>query len=132
MCVARSSRYSSTIPYAKPADDLGRAVRLAVPARVHVGREPEVGAEIDDVGDVVEEAGQEVLARAVRQHAEHEVEAAEVGASSGASTASPYAGASDGIQVGEPRARVRGRGDVHDLDLGVARQQPQRLDPRIA
>ena len=63
----------------EPADDFGRAVRLAVPARVHVGREPEVGAEIDDVGHVVEEAGQEVLARAVRQHAEHEIETAEVG-----------------------------------------------------
>ena len=63
----------------EPADGLGRVVRLAVPARVHVGRQPEVGAEIDDVRHVVEQAGQQRLARAVRQRAEHEVEPAQIG-----------------------------------------------------
>ena len=52
--------------------------------------------------------------------------------SSGASTVVAVRRGERREEVGEPRARVRGRGDVHDLDLGVAGEQPQRLDPRIA
>ena len=94
-------------PVREPADDLGRAVRLAVPARVHVGREPEVGAEVDHVGDVVEQtrAGGPGSRRAgaCRTRGRDRARSA---TSSGARTASPYAGVSDGVEVGDP-ARPR-------------------------
>ena len=117
----------------EPADDLGRAVRLAVPARVHVGREPEVGAEVDHVRDVVEQAREEVLARAVRQHAEHEIETAEVG---------DVERREHDVAVRGRRATGRGRRAARPAFAaavtcttsisGWPGQQPQRLDPRIA
>ena len=119
-------------PVREPADDLRRAVRLAVPARVRVGRETEVGAEIDHVRHVVEQPGQEVLARAVRAACRTRGRG-RAGRRRRAARAPcrRRPASSDGIQVGEARARVRGGRDVHDLDLGVPGEQPERLDPRI-
>ncbi len=115
----------------EPADDVGGAVGLAVPTGVRVGRKAEVGAEVDDVGDVVEDPGEEVLARAVRQHAEHEVEPAQVTDGERRENGVAVLGRERRVQVGDARARVRGGRDVHDLDLRVAGQQPERLGPRI-
>ena len=119
-------------PVREPVDDLGRVVRLAVPARVHVGRQPEVGTEIDRVADVIEQAGQQRLARAVRQRAEHEVEAGEVGGGERRVPQVLVGAEQPRVQLPDGRARVAVGRDVHDLDLGVAGQEAQQLGPGIA
>ena len=97
----------------------GRAVRLAVPARVHVGRQPEVGTEVDRVPDVVEQPRQQPLAHAVRQRAEHEVEAGEVGGVE-RRVAQPLVGREQaGIDLADRRP-ANECAVVHHLDVGVA------------
>ncbi len=44
-------------PVREAGDDLGGTVHLAVPARVDLRRQPEIGAQIDDVADVVDHPG---------------------------------------------------------------------------
>ena len=106
-------------PVREATDQLGRGVRFAVPALVRVGRQPEVGAEVDDVRDAFEDLGDQQLRRAVRQRGEHEVEAAQVGDVVGREpeVAVRRDAATDRASA-DRRARVRVGGDVHDLDLG--------------
>ena len=119
-------------PVREPVDHLGRVVRLAVPAGVDVGRQPEVGAEIDRVADVVEQAGQQRLARAVRQETEQEVETGEVGGDERRVPEVLVGAEQPRVQLADGRAHVAVGRDVHDLDLGVAGQEAQQLGSGIA
>ena len=65
----------------------------------------------------------------MRQHAEHEVETAEVGDVERGEHGVAVRGGQCGIEVGDPGPRVRCGRHVHDLDLRVAGQQPERLGP---
>ncbi len=109
----------------------GRAMRFAVPARIHVGRQAEVGAQIDRVADVVEQAGQEHLALAVRQRAEHEVEAGQVGHFERGEPERFVRGPQARVEVGHRRARIGAPRRVDHLDLGMAGQQAQQLGPGV-
>ena len=60
-------------------DQVGGGVGLAVPLLVVADRQPEVGAEVDDVGDGVDQIGGDRLRPAVREAQERDVEAGEVG-----------------------------------------------------
>ncbi len=112
--------------------DVGRVMRLAVPAAVDVGRQPEVGAKIDDVTDVVEQARQQRLARAVRQRGEDQVETGEIGRIERRIAQVLVSTEQTRIELPHGRARVAVGGDVHHLDLGMSRQESQQLRPGIA
>ncbi len=60
-------------------DELRRGVRLAVPPLVGVGRQAEVGPEIDDVRAATEQIRDDQLRRTVREADEHDVGAVHVG-----------------------------------------------------
>ena len=93
----------------EPPHCLGRRVRLAVPPAVDVGRQPEVGAEIDDVRDVVDETREQRLARAVRQRAEQQIETAQLGGVECRERSIAVGGPERRVQVRDagPRLRVR-------------------------
>ena len=115
-------------------EQLGRRVRLAVPLRVVLGREAEVGAEIHDVGHAVAEADEvadHVLRLTVRQAQEHDVEPREVRRLHRHVLEARVAGGERRIEVADRRARVRVRGDVHDVDVRMPGKQPEQLGPRV-
>ncbi len=102
---------------------VGRVVWLAVPARVHVGRQPEVGAQVDRVPDVVEQTGQQRLALAVRQRAEHQVEPGQVG---GVERREPEALVAPGASPGTPRPPPRPRSPPRSRARPRSRDGPAR------
>ena len=119
------------MPYANRSSSSGAVCGSPYHRSYDVGRQPEVGAEVDDVRDAFDELRDQQLRLAVRQREEHEVEAAEVGDVDGAYREVAVGGLERRVQVADRRARVRVGGDVHDLDLGVAGEQPQQLGPCV-
>ena len=133
-CVASSSRYSSTSPYAKRSTSSGARVRLAVPARVHVGaaagsrrrgrrrgRRRRASSGQRAPGDAPCGSAENTRSRP-REVGRVERREPEVAVRRDRAT---------GYRSPTRRARVRVGGDVHDLDLGVAGEQPQQLGPRV-
>ena len=120
----------------------GARVRRAVPLRVVGGRQPEVGAEVHEVRDRVDELRRELLRLAVRaaRGTRGRARRARPGRT-GTYSRPGYAAPSDGYSAPTVDARVRRRGDVHDVDVRVRRRaagaarppctlsrRPRRLD----
>ena len=121
-------------------EKLRRLVRLAVPGRVERGiTQPEVGRQVDDDPDPVTQGRHDPLRLAVREGAEHEIEAVEAveAGSSGCSRSGRLVDHS-GVGGGQRRRvlphQLTGagmRGDRGHLDVGVARQETQELNARV-
>ena len=119
------------MPYAKRRISSGAACGSPYHRWYASGRQPEVGTEVDDVRGASEDLGDQQLRRAVRQRGEHDVETAEVGDVVGRAPKVAVRRSQRRIEIGHRRARVGVGRDVHDLDLGVAGEQPQQLGPRV-
>ena len=78
-----------------------------------------------------EDLGDQQLRRTVRQRGEHDVETAEVGDVVGRAPKVAVRRPERRIEIGHRRARVGVGRDVHDLDLGMACEQPQQFGPRV-
>ena len=83
-------------PEREAVEQLGRAMRVAVPLGVVRRRQPEVGAEIDEVRDRVDELRGELLRLPVREREEDEIELGERAGSNGTYSRPGYAAPSDG------------------------------------
>ena len=110
---------------------VGSRVRLAVPALVHARRQPEVGAQVHDVRDAVDERGGDQLRLAVRECDEGDVDTGQIRGHVRRVLERPVRGGQRRIQVPYGCARVRVGGDVHHLDLRVSREQPEQLGPCV-
>ena len=114
-------------------EELRRLVRLAVPGRVE-GRvtQPEVGGQVDDDADAVAQGRHDPLRLPVREGAEHEIEAVE-GVRAGRLVDHSRIGGGQRRRVLPHRLAGPGvSGDRGHLDVGVARQETQELNPRVA
>ena len=118
-------------PERERVDELGGGVGLAVPLLVRTGREPEVGAEVDDVRDLRDHRRRDPLRLAVRQREEHHVEPGQVGRFERPELETPVRGSQRREELADAAARVGIGGHVHRVDLGVAGEQPQQLGPRV-
>ena len=107
-------------------------MRLAVPLLIGGGREAEVGADVDEVGDPVDEGPGVALRLAVGQGQEGDVDPVEVARLERMEDQVGVRRHEAGIELDDPVAGVGVGGDVDDLDLRVAGQEPEQLRSRVA
>ena len=115
----------------EPIEQVGSGVRLAVPLLVHARRQPEVGAQVHDVRDAVDERGGDQLRLAVRECDEGDVDTGQIRGHVRRVLERRVRGGQRRVQVAHGRARVGVGGDLHHLDLGVGGEQPEQLGPCV-
>ena len=115
-------------PVGEVAQPLGAGVGLAVPGRVQVGvLQPEVGGQVHDPAHPTVELGDQLLALAVGQGQEHEVEPVDRHRVPGLEGLVAVVGREVRVELGDGRTGLRGaRGHGH-VELRVGRGEPQQL-----
>ena len=120
-------------PKANSVEQLGRGVGLAVPLLVAsaAGSRKSAPRSTTCATCSIDRAPATTLRLAVRQREEHEVEPGEVAGVERCRGRDAVGAGQRREQVADHGAGVGVGGDVHDLDLGVAGEQPQQLGARV-
>ncbi len=112
---------------------LGAGVGLAVPTGVGLGvGEPEVCGQVDQVGDGVDEVGNQGLGGTVGQGQEHQVQTFDRPGPVGGVDQVGVGGGQARIQVCYPNPCLGVAGGQHHRHIGVPGAQPQELGTRVA
>ena len=105
---------------------------LAVPLLVGGCGEAEVGAEVDEVPDAVDQVGDEALRLAVREGQEDEVEAVEGRGVERVEGQVRVGGGERRVQVGDRGAGLTVPGGGDDLEVRVGGEQAEQLGAGVA
>jgi len=118
-------------PEREPVEQVGCGVLLVVPGLVVGVGQPEVGAQVDDVTDRIDERASDGLRLPVGQRQEDDVEAREISRVEGR-VRKVVRSSEGGEQLADRRAHVRVGRHHDDLDLWVPREEAQQLRTRVA